>query len=264
MTLEGKEKLLPLLEFIAKLQAELGKLGGAPSLVKVNREKLSRWEQRTCELFGEMNLADEAKRLQKASGAMVMGDPFGNLIRHVEAKRAVLVALSDDVETHPDYWIKKISKQDAGISKETPIVAVSSVSAKTIFLGHGHNPVWAIVQSHLKDELNLDVEAWESKPRTGFGNIEVLKKILDQSGFAVIIVTGDDIYEDGSHRPRQNVVHEIGLFQGRLGFEKVALFVQEGVEGFTNLDGYQVVRFNGSNIQASFYELDRTLRREGF
>lgn len=68
---------------------------------------------------------------------------------------------------------------------------------------------------------------------------------------------------EGGVRARQNVVHEIGLFQGRLGFEKVAVLSQRGVEEFSNLAGLQVIPFSDDQIEGAFYELHRTLKREG-
>lgn len=78
----------------------------------------------------------------------------------------------------------------------------------------------------------------------------------------VIVVTAEDKTAKGDVRARQNVVHEIGLFQGRLGFEKVALLMQEGVEEFSNLAGLQHIPFKGNAIDGAFYRLDEMLRRE--
>jgi hypothetical protein len=133
-----------------------------------------------------------------------------------------------------------------------------------VFLGHGHNPLWSRVQLHLRDDLHLSVEVWESVSRAGRHNVEVLKGFLSSCRFAVLIVTGDDTGRDGVVRARQNVIHEIGLFQGRIGFEKVALLEQEGLEGFSNIDGLQRIPFQGIKIEQCFYELDRMLQREGF
>ena len=117
---------------------------------------------------------------------------------------------------------------------------------------------------HLSDELHLSVEVWESDSRAGRHNVEVLKGFLSACGFAVLVVTGDDTAHDGVVRARQNVIHEIGLFQGRIGFERVALLEQEGLEGFSNIDGLQRIPFQGIKIEQCFYELDRMLRRERF
>jgi predicted nucleotide-binding protein len=116
---------------------------------------------------------------------------------------------------------------------------------------------------YLKDELHLDVEMWEAENRAGLHSIEVLKHALDSNTFAVIVVTGEDVTADGGIRARQNVVHEIGLFQGRLGFEKVALLQQDGIEEFSNLAGLQVISFPSERIESAFYELGRMMKREG-
>jgi predicted nucleotide-binding protein len=90
----------------------------------------------------------------------------------------------------------------------------------------------------------------------------VLKQLLDSCTFAVLVQTGEDQASDGTVRARQNVVHEIGLFQGLLGFERVALVEQEGTESFSNIHGLQVIRFPGQKVEAAYYELDRMLVRE--
>jgi len=47
-----------------------------------------------------------------------------------------------------------------------------------------------------------------------------------------------------------------------LGFERVALLEQEGIETFSNIDGLQTIRFSGQGIEATFYDLERMLKRE--
>jgi predicted nucleotide-binding protein len=54
---------------------------------------------------------------------------------------------------------------------------------------------------------------------------------------------------DGKIRARQNVIHEAGLFQGRLGFEKVVLLKQDTTEEISNLAGLQYIPFNGDNVE---------------
>jgi hypothetical protein len=146
------------------------------------------------------------------------------------------------------------SKSDSAGNVEPPV---------KIFLGHGRNALWARTHMHLQNDLGLKVEAWESESRVGRHAVDVLKKALESCAFAVIVVTAEDKTSDGEVRARQNVVHEIGLFQGRLGFEKVALLQQEGVEEFSNLAGLQVIKFSDGQIEAGFYELDRVMKREG-
>ena len=90
-----------------------------------------------------------------------------------------------------------------------------------------------------------------------------MEGMLTDATFAVLILTAEDETAEGSHRARQNVVHEAGLFQGRLGFQRVVMLVQNGLEQFSNVAGLQYISFTGEQIEQAFWELQRTLRREG-
>ena len=80
--------------------------------------------------------------------------------------------------------------------------------------------------------------------------------------FAIIVMTAEDETSNGELRARQNVIHEIGFFQGKLGFEKVAILKQKQVESFTNIDGLQYIEFDENHIKQTFYELQKMLKRE--
>lgn len=132
-----------------------------------------------------------------------------------------------------------------------------------IFIGHGRSPLWNRINTWLKDNLKFDnVIYFESECRAGHYVGNILNKFLDQSTFAIIIMTAEDETNGDEIRARQNVIHEIGLFQGRLGFEKVAILKQEGVEPFSNIDGLQYIPFWGDNIQQAFWDLQEMLKRE--
>jgi len=67
---------------------------------------------------------------------------------------------------------------------------------------------------------------YESDERAGLSVVSVLGDMLDQVTFAILVLSGEDETADGKKRARQNVVHEAGLFQGRLGFERAIMLVQ--------------------------------------
>jgi predicted nucleotide-binding protein len=75
-------------------------------------------------------------------------------------------------------------------------------------------------------------------------------------------MTAEDDTAQGSRRARQNVVHEAGLFQGRLGFEKVIILQQREIEEFSDLAGLLVIPFEGDRIEETFYELRRKMEAE--
>ncbi len=134
---------------------------------------------------------------------------------------------------------------------------------KSVFIGHGRSPLWARLQLYLQDELGLHVINFESESRTGDSVVSILTKMLGEANFAILILTAEDETATGSMRARQNVIHEVGLFQSKLGFNKAILLKQEGVEDFTNIAGLQYLPFSDNKIEQSFYELRRTLEREG-
>lgn len=131
-----------------------------------------------------------------------------------------------------------------------------------VFIGHGQSPLWSRVSEHLKERFALSVKAFESDSRTGRSVVGVMSELLDTCSFAIVVMTGDDETADGAHRARQNVLHEIGLFQGRLGFDRVAILVQDGIEKFSNIDGLQYISFGGNKIEHTYFELEQMLRRE--
>lgn len=40
--------------------------------------------------------------------------------------------------------------------------------------------------------------------------------MLSSAGFAFLVMTGEDMHDDNELHARENVIHEIGLFQGKL------------------------------------------------
>jgi len=141
--------------------------------------------------------------------------------------------------------------------------AASSLSSRCIFIGHGRSKLWARLKIYLEDELRLPTITYESESRVGESIVPTLEKMLDQATFAVLVLTAEDETAEGSRRARQNVIHEAGLFQGRLGFKRAVMLKQEGLENFTNVEGLQYIGFSGDQIEQTFYDLQRVLKREG-
>lgn len=75
-------------------------------------------------------------------------------------------------------------------------------------------------------------------------------------------MTAEDEKADGNLQARQNVIHEVGLFQGRLGFEKAIVLLEDGCEEFSNIHGLAQIRFPKGNIGANFEAIREVLERE--
>jgi predicted nucleotide-binding protein len=87
--------------------------------------------------------------------------------------------------------------------------------------------------------------------------------MLARVNFAFLVLTGEDEQGDGRVNARLNVVHEAGLFQGKLGFRKAIVLLEEGCEEFSNIHGLGHISFPKMKISASFEEIRQVLEREG-
>lgn len=131
-----------------------------------------------------------------------------------------------------------------------------------IFIGHGGSHQWNELKDLLRDKMGHEVLAYEIGARAGHTVRDILEEMLGKASFAILVMTGEDIGEDGKMRARQNVIHELGLFQGRLGFTKAVALLEEGTEEFSNLHGINQIRYGKGNIKETFGEVLATLRRE--
>jgi predicted nucleotide-binding protein len=101
-------------------------------------------------------------------------------------------------------------------------------------------------------------------PTAGVPTANRLAEMLDAAAFAFFSSwTAEDEHPDGKLRARLNVVHEAGLFQGRLGFKKAIILLEEGCEEFSNIYGLGQIRFPKGNVAATFEEIRRVLWSPG-
>ena len=87
--------------------------------------------------------------------------------------------------------------------------------------------------------------------------------MLESAAIAFIVMTAEDELADGKVQARMNVIHEAGLFQGRLGFTRAIVVLESGCEQFSNIQGLGQIRFPEGNIKACFEEIRQVLEREG-
>jgi hypothetical protein len=132
----------------------------------------------------------------------------------------------------------------------------------TVFIGHGKSSVWRELKDFLVERLHLAVDEFNRISVAGIPTASRLDGMLDTAAFAFLIMTAEDEQTDGKLHARLNVVHEAGLFQGRLGFEKAIILLEEGCEEFSNIHGLGQIRFPKGSISAKFEEIRAVLERE--
>ncbi|HSS22144.1 MAG TPA: nucleotide-binding protein [Pyrinomonadaceae bacterium] len=201
---------------------------------------------------------------------------FGDNSRHIEEFNKIdfskdvrggyltaRVLLESMLEEIRDYW-----PEDPASPPLQPSISKNSRPSERfvkgcVFIGHGRSKLWARLKIFLQEDLDLDTITYESESHVGESIIPILEAMLDRATFAIVVLTAEDETSAGTKRARQNVIHEAGLFQGRLGFRRAVVIRQEGLEDFTNVAGLQYIGFSGDRIEDTFYELQRVLRREG-
>lgn len=122
---------------------------------------------------------------------------------------------------------------------------------------------WRELKDFVSDRLGLPWDEFNRVPVAGVTNITRLAQMLEQASFAFLVMTAEDEQVDGNHHARMNVIHEVGLFQGRLGFERAIVLLEEGCEEFSNIQGLGQIRFPKGNISAIFEDIRAVLEREG-
>jgi predicted nucleotide-binding protein len=140
-------------------------------------------------------------------------------------------------------------------NKEKSLLPMEKPKKKepVVFIGHGHSEDWKQLRDHLRDKHGFEVEAYEARPRAGHTMENVLATMLAKATIAFLVMTGEDETVTGSMNPRLNVVHELGLFQGKLGFEKAIVLLKHGAAEFSNIEGLQQIRF--TDIEKVFGEV---------
>ena len=135
-------------------------------------------------------------------------------------------------------------------------------SNSKIFIGHGHSHIWRELKDFIKETLGLEPEEFNRISVAGKSTSDRLKEMLESCCMAFLIMTGEDEQADGSLRARDNVIHEVGLFQGKLGFEKAIILMEDGCEKFSNIDGITYISFPKGNIRAAYEDIREVLKRE--
>jgi predicted nucleotide-binding protein len=139
---------------------------------------------------------------------------------------------------------------------------VSATREVRVYIGHGRSPLWRDLKDHLQDKHNYDVEAYDIGARAGHAIRDILGEMLRKSSIAFLVMTGEDETADGKLLARQNVIHEVGLFQGRLGFNRAIVLLEEGTEEFSNIAGIQQIRFPKGRIKETFGDILAVISRE--
>jgi predicted nucleotide-binding protein len=276
-----------------EVRAEIFARAGNPDLSAIRD-----WAERGARLVSDIQ-ADVGSILQHATGSRA--DPFLDRLRE-EADKVVVFSSADIIE-HLRPSGNVLSRDSIAISQGFRVPPHVSVVAEigalrspanafqtlarickqasahlarlqkrsekasrigtNVFIGHGRSALWRELKDFVQDRMRLPWEEFNRVPVAGVTNITRLSEMLDSSAIAFLVLTAEDEQANGKFHARANVIHEAGLFQGRLGFTRAIVVLEDGCEEFSNIQGLGQIRFPAGNIKASFEDVRQVLEREG-
>lgn len=132
---------------------------------------------------------------------------------------------------------------------------------KRIFISHGRSKEWYKLQSFIEKDIKLETLELAQEPILGRTVLQKLNDEAERCGYAIILMTGDDIVGE-EVRARENVMHEIGYFQGKYGLQNVTLLHEEGVNIPSNIHGLVYIPFPKDTVEATFGAIYRELKAQ--
>jgi len=111
-----------------------------------------------------------------------------------------------------------------------------------VFVVHGHDDAALQGLARFLEKLGLEAIILKEQPDQGRTIIEKFEETADDIGFAVVLLTPDDLgasvkAETSDARARQNVIFELGYFAAKLGRGRVCLLRKGSVEIPSDLYG---------------------------
>lgn len=119
--------------------------------------------------------------------------------------------------------------------EKTPL-APALPKTNSVFLVHGHDEGAKHGVARFLEQLGVTPVILQEQINRGMTVIEKFEEFADRAGFAVVLMTPDDFgypvgkEEEKRHRPRQNVVLELGYFSAKLGRDKTLVLTKGDVE----------------------------------
>lgn len=137
-----------------------------------------------------------------------------------------------------------------------------------VFIVHGRDDGTKETVARFIEKLNLKVTILHEQPSGGKTIIEKLEKYADNAGFAIVILTPDDvgalkdrIEDESKPRARQNVVFELGYFMGKLGRERVCPLFKGDIENPSDIDGVIYVPMDNEDWKL---KISQEMKNSGF
>ena len=131
---------------------------------------------------------------------------------------------------------------------------------KRVFISHGRSKEWYKIQTYLEKDLGIPSMELAQEPHLGRTVLQKLNEESDKCSVALIVMTGDDVTSENETRARENVMHEIGYFQGKFGLGNVILLHEDDVSIPSNIHGVGYIPFPKDTAEATLGAITRELK----
>ena len=213
--------------------------------------------------------ADFERMLLRLTSPLAYG---GDLLRHNDIVVQINQILKgEDLEIKFDGSKPRISAfrdSEQGQSQSEGRGDQAQKMGNAVFVVHGRDTGRKdTVVRFLKEDLNLQTVVLQEKPDESLTVIEKFERYAAQAGFALALLTPDDVGSLGSStesaqsRARQNVIFELGYFVGKLGRSRVRALKAGEVEMLSDYEG--VIYTTMDDAGGWREELRRELRNAG-
>ncbi|VVN21488.1 TIR domain-containing protein [Pseudomonas fluorescens] len=131
---------------------------------------------------------------------------------------------------------------EQSLASASPVAKAEVAPSNQVFVVHGHDEGALQGLARFLEKLGLEAIVLREQVDQGRTIIEKFEACASGVGFAVILLTPDDVggavsAQEPNARARQNVIFELGYFAGKLGRGKVCLLRKGSVEIPSDLYG---------------------------
>ena len=130
--------------------------------------------------------------------------------------------------------------------------AQTPANSNEVFIVHGHDRAAKSEVARFVEKLGPEVTVLDEQPGGGQTIIEKFEAYASNAGFAIVLLTPDDVgaakdkRDNLNPRARQNVIFEMGYFVKGLGRGSVCAMSSEEVELPSDLAGVEYIRLDAN------------------
>lgn len=200
--------------------------------------------------------------------------PIGSSQIWIMQARSVLVRIYGENANEVDLWCprhnvdppqmtaqERVATRLSNLDRLLMLLSEPHAATK-VFIGHGRSSEWLKLHIFFTRTLGLLCDEFNIEPTAGLLTANRIETMLSSARMAFLVMTAEDHHTDGTLHARENVIHEVGLFQAKLGPKRAIVMLETGCSRFSNLDGLTTINFPSGDILARSEEVRGVLVRE--